>query len=230
MNTGRRDRALALRPADHGGVPARRTAGALRAGRQRGHHRRAGAVDPRQFRADRKERGNRSAGAHGGGQRRRLFRAGVFRPVRAVLEAQRARRDRRADALHQQGPPGARGAGSHGVPDARSGGGDGEGFRRAAGRAAHRRRHGGERAADAVPGRHPGPRRWCARQSRKPPRWAPPTPRGWPWASTPSVEDLRAQWAVDHTWTPQMDAARREEMYGFWKKAVTRSFDWLEEE
>ena len=44
-----------------------------------------------------------------------------------------------------------------------------------------------------------------------------------------SVDDLRAQWSVDHTWTPQMDEARREKMYGFWKKAVTRSFDWLEE-
>jgi glycerol kinase len=44
-----------------------------------------------------------------------------------------------------------------------------------------------------------------------------------------SVDDLRAQWSVDHTWTPQMDAAHRERMYGFWKKAVTRSFDWLEE-
>jgi glycerol kinase len=43
------------------------------------------------------------------------------------------------------------------------------------------------------------------------------------------VEDLRAQWSVDHTWKPRMDAARREKMYGFWKKAVTRSFDWLEE-
>jgi len=43
------------------------------------------------------------------------------------------------------------------------------------------------------------------------------------------VEDLRAQWSVDQTWKPQMDAARREKMYGFWKKAVTRSFDWLEE-
>jgi glycerol kinase len=43
------------------------------------------------------------------------------------------------------------------------------------------------------------------------------------------VEGLRAQWSVDRTWTPQMDAARRERMYGFWKKAVTRSFDWLEE-
>jgi glycerol kinase len=44
-----------------------------------------------------------------------------------------------------------------------------------------------------------------------------------------NVEDLRAQWSVDHTWRPQMDAARRERMYRFWKKAVTRSFDWLEE-
>jgi glycerol kinase len=44
-----------------------------------------------------------------------------------------------------------------------------------------------------------------------------------------SVEDLRAQWSVDRTWEPQMEAGRRERMYGFWKKAVTRSFDWLEE-
>ncbi len=44
-----------------------------------------------------------------------------------------------------------------------------------------------------------------------------------------NVDDLRAQWSVDHTWKPQMDAERRERMYGFWKKAVTRSFDWLEE-
>ena len=100
---------------------------------------------------------NRSAGAHGGGQRRRLFRPGFLRTVRALLEAQRARRDRRADPLHQQGPPGPRGAGGHGLPDARSGGGHGEGRRRPRQRAADRRRHGGERAADAVPGRHPGP-------------------------------------------------------------------------
>jgi glycerol kinase len=44
-----------------------------------------------------------------------------------------------------------------------------------------------------------------------------------------SVDELRAQWSVDQTWTPQMDAGRRERMYGFWNKAVTRSFDWLEE-
>ncbi|MEO8370223.1 MAG: glycerol kinase GlpK [Candidatus Solibacter sp.] len=42
-----------------------------------------------------------------------------------------------------------------------------------------------------------------------------------------SIEDLRARWSVDQTWKPQMESARRQELYGFWKKAVTRSFDWL---
>jgi glycerol kinase len=45
-----------------------------------------------------------------------------------------------------------------------------------------------------------------------------------------NLEDLRARWSVDRTWKPNMDAQRRERMYGFWKKAVTRSFDWLEAE
>ena len=45
-----------------------------------------------------------------------------------------------------------------------------------------------------------------------------------------NIEDLRARWSVDRTWKPNMDAARRERMYGLWKKAVTRSFDWLDSE
>jgi glycerol kinase len=44
-----------------------------------------------------------------------------------------------------------------------------------------------------------------------------------------NVEDLRQNWQVDHTWEPSMDEARREREYGFWKKAVTRTFDWVEE-
>ena len=44
-----------------------------------------------------------------------------------------------------------------------------------------------------------------------------------------SIEDLCGRWSVERTWKPQMDAARRDRLYGFWKKAVTRSFDWLEE-
>jgi glycerol kinase len=41
-------------------------------------------------------------------------------------------------------------------------------------------------------------------------------------------DDLRGRWSVDQTWKPQMEAAQRQELYGFWKKAVTRSFDWLD--
>ncbi len=44
------------------------------------------------------------------------------------------------------------------------------------------------------------------------------------------LDDLRSRWSVDRTWKPAMDPAVRARMYGFWKKAVTRSFDWLEPE
>jgi glycerol kinase len=43
-----------------------------------------------------------------------------------------------------------------------------------------------------------------------------------------NVEDLRANWSVDHTWQPNLESEKREEMYRLWKKAVTRSFDWME--
>jgi glycerol kinase len=42
------------------------------------------------------------------------------------------------------------------------------------------------------------------------------------------TDELRANWSIDHTWKPQMDETKREQMYRFWKKAVTRSFDWTE--
>jgi glycerol kinase len=42
------------------------------------------------------------------------------------------------------------------------------------------------------------------------------------------TDELRANWAVDHTWKPKMDKATRENFYRKWKKAVTRSFDWVE--
>ena len=43
-----------------------------------------------------------------------------------------------------------------------------------------------------------------------------------------NLEDLRSQWAIDHTWQPHMEQQRREALYGSWKKAVTRSFDWVD--
>jgi len=42
------------------------------------------------------------------------------------------------------------------------------------------------------------------------------------------VEDLRANWSKDKEWQPTMDAAQRERLYAGWKKAVTRTFDWVE--
>jgi glycerol kinase len=43
-----------------------------------------------------------------------------------------------------------------------------------------------------------------------------------------SEEDLRNNWAEDKRWEPKMDAEQRDEYYKYWKKAVTRTFDWLD--
>jgi len=43
-----------------------------------------------------------------------------------------------------------------------------------------------------------------------------------------SIDDLRANWSIDHTWHPNLEDRQREEMYRLWKKAVTRSFDWTD--
>ena len=43
-----------------------------------------------------------------------------------------------------------------------------------------------------------------------------------------SPDELVDHWAADRRWNPTMDDARREHLYRFWKKAVTRSFDWEE--
>jgi glycerol kinase len=43
-----------------------------------------------------------------------------------------------------------------------------------------------------------------------------------------SVAELRANWVRDREWRPTMDPARREKEYALWKKAVTRTFDWVE--
>ena len=43
-----------------------------------------------------------------------------------------------------------------------------------------------------------------------------------------SVEDLRANWGVDRVFRPAMAEAVREGFYGRWKKAVERSFGWVE--
>jgi len=42
------------------------------------------------------------------------------------------------------------------------------------------------------------------------------------------ADELCANWSVDKTWTPNMDPSRRESMYRMWKKAVSRTFDWVD--
>ncbi len=44
------------------------------------------------------------------------------------------------------------------------------------------------------------------------------------WAN---VDDLRHNWGKDAEWTPKMDAATVETEYAQWKKAVTKTFDWV---
>jgi glycerol kinase len=42
------------------------------------------------------------------------------------------------------------------------------------------------------------------------------------------LKDLRANWAVDRTWKPNLSNGKRDEMYKLWKRAVSKSFDWLD--
>jgi glycerol kinase len=41
-------------------------------------------------------------------------------------------------------------------------------------------------------------------------------------------DELRANWSEDKRWTPNLDTAERERIYRNWKKAVTKSFDWVD--
>ncbi|HEY8319179.1 MAG TPA: glycerol kinase GlpK [Amnibacterium sp.] len=43
-------------------------------------------------------------------------------------------------------------------------------------------------------------------------------------------DDLRKNWQEDKRWEPSMDSAERDRQYRNWKKAVTKTFDWLDED
>ncbi|GAA3843072.1 glycerol kinase GlpK [Saccharothrix violaceirubra] len=43
-----------------------------------------------------------------------------------------------------------------------------------------------------------------------------------------SEDDVRANWAQDKRWDPMLDPTARESLYRTWKKAVTRTFDWVD--
>jgi glycerol kinase len=43
-----------------------------------------------------------------------------------------------------------------------------------------------------------------------------------------SMDDLKQYWSVDRTWEPQMDDQVRQDGIRGWKKAVRRTFDWVD--
>jgi len=44
------------------------------------------------------------------------------------------------------------------------------------------------------------------------------------------LDELRAMWHEDERWTPQIDETERECRLARWRKAVTRTFDWVDED
>ncbi|HEX9926852.1 MAG TPA: glycerol kinase GlpK [Anaerolineae bacterium] len=44
-----------------------------------------------------------------------------------------------------------------------------------------------------------------------------------------NTDEMRANWGIDKTWNPSADDTARTKLYGRWKKAVTRTFDWIED-
>jgi glycerol kinase len=45
-----------------------------------------------------------------------------------------------------------------------------------------------------------------------------------------SYDEMRNNWGVDRRWEPEMEEEEQEHLYGQWKKAVTRTFDWIEDD
>jgi len=41
-------------------------------------------------------------------------------------------------------------------------------------------------------------------------------------------DELRTNWGIDKEWSPKMSSSQREGLYSGWKKAVTRTFGWVE--
>ncbi|WZH37042.1 MAG: glycerol kinase GlpK [Microbacterium enclense] len=45
-----------------------------------------------------------------------------------------------------------------------------------------------------------------------------------------NLDDLRANWQEDKRWEPDMDSAERDRELRLWKKAVTKSMDWVDDD
>ena len=188
----------------------RRRGADLRARRLRLHRRRADPVAARRARDHQDGRGQRGARAQGRVDARRLRRAGVRRPRRALLGSGRARRDRRPDARRRARAPRPRDARVARLPDPRRRRDHGRRRRQAARRAARRRRRVRERFSHAVPGRRARRHRRPSRRSSRPPPSAPPSSPASAPASGRQAELERVR-AVDKIFKPKMKAADREE-------------------
>jgi glycerol kinase len=44
-----------------------------------------------------------------------------------------------------------------------------------------------------------------------------------------NIDEMRTNWGIGHSWQPAMDDAARTKLFAGWKKAVTRTLDWVEE-
>ena len=59
-------------------------------------------------------------------------------------------------------------------------------------------------------------------------RSAPPYAAGLAVGFWKNVDDLRSNWGKDAEWKPEMDSATVAKEYAQWKKAVTKTFDWVD--
>ena len=228
MNTGETPVAVDQRPGHHRRLATWRAKAVLRTGRFHRRHRRAGAVAARQSRADQRR-----------APRSRRWRprspttatctscpafSGLYAPYwRADARGVIAGLTRYATAGHiARAALEATAYQTLDVIEAMQ-----RDCRHPDQHAARRWRHGGERAADAVPGRHPGRAGACARARSRPPRSAPPTRPGLAVGYWHDTDDLARNWGMTRTWTPAMEPDRRAAMIASWHKAVSRSFDWV---
>ncbi len=168
--------------------------------------RRGGAVAARRPGADRALVRRRAAGARGRRHRRRVLRAGLHGPGRAVLGPVRARHDRRPHPRHHARAPGPRGARSDGLPERRRDRRDGA-----------RRRPARCASCASTAARRPTaspcsskPTCWacrsCARRCSRRPRSA---RRIWPGctsATGPTPPRVARQWREEARFTPRMEA------------------------
>jgi len=43
-----------------------------------------------------------------------------------------------------------------------------------------------------------------------------------------NTDELKSNWAIAHTWNPDMEEAKRNDLYKGWQKAVTKSYGWVD--